>query len=104
MKKTVLYILSILLVLGFTGCKDDFDPNGNLEPSLYPNLINPSEAMMTVSFSEFTSEENWDTEDDANIVINNNDFGNDQDWDENDVTNSDFNLGSWPNDTNWNNE
>lgn len=35
MKKTLLYISTILLVLGFTGCKDDFDPNGNLEPSLY---------------------------------------------------------------------
>lgn len=65
MKKTLLYISTILLVLGFTGCKDDFDPNGNLEPSLSAYWLKPSQTnfdyYLSSSFSETFTVESFET-------------------------------------------
>lgn len=51
MKKTLIYnfiLLNILLILG--GCSDEFDMNGNLEPSLSAHYLNPSR----VNFDHYT--------------------------------------------------
>lgn len=65
MKKTLLYISTILLVLGFTGCKDDFDPNGNLEPSLSAHWLKPSQTnfdyYLSSAFSETFTVESFET-------------------------------------------
>lgn len=65
MKKNLLYISSILLVLGLVGCKDDFDPNGNLEPSLSAHWLRPSQTnfdhYLSSAFSETFSIESFET-------------------------------------------
>lgn len=65
MKKTLLYISTILLVLGFTGCKDDFDPNGSLEPSLSAHWLKPSQTnfdyYLSSAFSETFTVESFET-------------------------------------------
>ncbi|MDE6485178.1 MAG: hypothetical protein K2L14_07275 [Duncaniella sp.] len=124
MKKTLPYLLLIILALFITGCEETF--NDNLTPSLAPNLTTPSEAILTVYLSDFDSDKNWDSADNnsADICIDNydkdqdwnknsdendsanvniDDYGNDQDWDNNEDTASDFSLGGWSDDSNWNN-
>lgn len=65
MKKTLLYISSIILVLVFAGCKDDFDPNGNLEPSLSAHWLKPSQTnfdyYLSSAFSETFTVESFET-------------------------------------------
>lgn len=65
MKKTLLYISSIILVLGFAGCKDDFDSNGNLEPSLSAHWLKPSQTnfdyYLSSAFSEIFTVESFET-------------------------------------------
>lgn len=65
MKKTQLYISTILMVLGLTGCKDDFDPNGSLEPSLSAHWLKPSQTnfdyYLSSAFSETFTVESFET-------------------------------------------
>ena len=65
MKKTILYISTVLLVLSLFGCKDDFDPNGTLEPSLSAHWLKPSQinfdSNLPSAFSETFTVESFDT-------------------------------------------
>ena len=65
MKKTLLYISLILTALGITGCIDDFDPNGNLEPSLSAHWLKPSEtnfdSYLSSAFSKTFTVESFET-------------------------------------------
>lgn len=65
MKKTILYISTVLLVLSLFGCKDDFDPNGTLEPSLSAHWLKPSQinfdSNLSSAFSETFTVESFDT-------------------------------------------
>lgn len=56
MKKTLPYISTIFLVFGFAGCTDDFDRNGELEPSLSVHWFRPSETEFDYYLSEACSE------------------------------------------------
>ncbi len=65
MKKIILYITTVIVFLYFTGCQDDFDPNGNLEPSLSAHWLRPSqtnfEYYLPSAFSETFSIESFET-------------------------------------------
>lgn len=65
MKKILLYISLFLLALGFVGCKDDFDPDGNLEPSLSAHWLKPSQTnfdyYLSSAFSETFTVESFET-------------------------------------------
>lgn len=53
------------MVLGLTGCKDDFDPNGSLEPSLSAHWLKPSQTnfdyYLSSAFSETFTVESFET-------------------------------------------
>lgn len=65
MKKSILYIIQIIAILGLTGCQDDFDTNGNLEPSLSVHWLRPSQtnfdSYLPSAFSETFSIESIET-------------------------------------------
>ncbi|MDE5822441.1 MAG: BACON domain-containing protein [Paramuribaculum sp.] len=65
MNKLILYIIAGALFLGLTGCKDDFDPNGNLEPSISAHWLSPSKTnfnnYLSSAFSENFSIESLET-------------------------------------------
>lgn len=54
MKNILLYILLIICLIG---CKDDFNSNRNLEPSLSAHLLSPSETRFDNHFSSAFSED-----------------------------------------------
>ena len=100
MKNVIQYILTLILSYLFAGCTEDF--NTNLEPSLVPKQTTPSEASMTVSFSDYSTDKNWDRMEGDSFNFNINDFGKDQDWNKSEEPNSEFHLGGWSSDNNWN--
>lgn len=64
MKTRLLYIGCMLCALILYGCKEDFDPNGNLQPSLSPHYLNISATQFNnsaASFSETIKVESMDT-------------------------------------------
>lgn len=56
MKKNLIYIITLLLGVGLAGCDDGFDPDGNLEPSLSPHWLKPSQTSFTNDLSSAFSE------------------------------------------------
>lgn len=65
MEKTLLHISILLMVLGFTGCSDDFYLKENLEPSLSAHWLRPSKAdfdnYSSLAFSETFTVESFET-------------------------------------------
>ncbi len=65
MRKSIFHIIIIIVVLVFTGCQDDFDSNGNLEPSLSAHWLRPSQTSfdyyLSSAFSETFSIESFET-------------------------------------------
>ena len=56
MKNILLHILLIMPIICLIGCKDDFNSNRNLEPSLSAHLLSPSETRFDNHFSSAFSE------------------------------------------------
>lgn len=65
MNKACLYIITFLSALGLAGCQDEYDPDGNLQPSLSAHWLRPSKTSfdhyLSSAFSDNFSIESFET-------------------------------------------